>query len=104
MYLLTDEQLADALRVAADVARGDRQHDLMTALDVLAQDHRPELRGVGIQHQLAYAVALFADPAAYGRRPVEVADDWCRRHGKGLDVMLRAAADSVEQHAVPAAA
>ena len=102
MYL-TDTALAAALRDAADVAFGDSQHDLMTALDVLARDYRPDLRGVGVQRQLAHAVVMFADPRARTERPVDVAAAWCREHGARLDVLLRAVADAVEARAEAAA-
>lgn len=101
---LTPIELAEALRDAARVAHGDRGHDLSTALDVLAQDHRPELRDVAVQQQLAYAVAYFADRGSRAQRPVDVAADWCAEHGARLEELLRATADSVERQALPAAA
>lgn len=104
MRPLTDPQLANALRAAAKVAGGDRQHNLMTALDVLAQDRRPEFRGIRAQQQLAYAVAAFTHPTTCARRPVDLAEAWCRERGVSLAGLLRAVADSVEDGALPAAA
>lgn len=90
---LSPEQLAQALGDAAHVARGDRNHDLLTALDVLAQDHRPDLRGPWVQQQLAYAVVdhIRGDRSS----PIDAAADWCRAHRTSLPALLAAVADAV---------
>jgi hypothetical protein len=90
---LTAPELAQALREAAMVAHGDRRHDLLTVLNVLASDHRPDLRELPTLWQITDAVrAVSLSPGAPYAGSANAAQRWCWQHGKSLaDLLLEAA-------------
>lgn len=89
--------LARALRDAAQVARGDCGHDLLTVLDILACDHRPDLANLPAQWQLADAVTAVTDPSGVRYTgPARAARRWCRETGLPLCELLLHAAVKAE--------
>jgi len=107
---MTSEQLNEALRMAAEVAAEDCEHDLLTAVDVLNKDRlRPEGRPLLAEPELRQvARAVFAELPANERIGVpggEVAavNAWlaerlraqrlCEERSSVLAELLRRAAD-----------
>jgi hypothetical protein len=98
---LIAEELADVLRTALALVRGDRDHDVFTLLDVLAEDHYPAMSR-DASYQVARAVLKFLTGigADETREPVLALHLWHRRN---LDAALsgmtleRALAEIVRQ-------
>ena len=98
---LSPDELAKALRTAHMLARTDTDHDVFSLLDVLVQDHHPELGRDGC-YQVARAVMRFLTGigALETREPVRAWHLWhmrnrdAERSGMTLE---RALADTVRQ-------
>lgn len=98
---LSPEELADVLRAALALVRGDADHDVFTLLDVLAQDTYPGMSRDAC-YQVARAVLKFLTGigADETREPVLALHLWHRRN---LDAALsgmtleRALAETVHQ-------
>jgi hypothetical protein len=98
---LSPEELVEVLRTALVLVREDSDHDVFTLLDVLAEDHYPEMSR-DATYQVARAVLKFLTGIAADetREPVLALHLWHRRN---LDAAFsgttleRALAETVQQ-------
>jgi hypothetical protein len=98
---LNPDELADALRATLALARADKDHDVFTLLDVLAQDGYPGMDR-GASYQVARAVLKFLTGigALETREPVLALHHWHQRNlgagGAGMP-LERALEETVRQ-------